>query len=175
MPKCQVSFFVGSLVSSSKISAQILGAFFSKLGWFPRCRSAGVNFFSVFLCQSCRDIWRGILVKISVLRFPGFGGVRENFTKISRQKRCEKRKISRKFHSAGGATLSSFLPTLYSRSSLVKFSGPLRVEGLVGILHDVYCASQTAVGGLFLKKDETRSQLLATCHRKHKSQDFEIL
>ena len=25
----------------------------------------------------------------------------ENFTKISRQKQCEKRKISRKFHSAG--------------------------------------------------------------------------
>ena len=65
------------------------------------CRSAEVNFFSVFLCQSCREIWREILVKFSVLRFPGFGCATENFTKISRQKRCEKRKISRKFHSAG--------------------------------------------------------------------------
>ena len=29
-------------------------------------------------------------VKCSVLRFPGFGCARENFTKISHQKRCEK-------------------------------------------------------------------------------------
>ena len=40
-------------------------------------------------------------VKFSALRFPRFGCAAENFTKISRQKRCEKRKISRKFHSAG--------------------------------------------------------------------------
>ena len=40
-------------------------------------------------------------VKFSVLRFPGNGCATENFTKISRPKRCEKRKISRKFHSAG--------------------------------------------------------------------------
>ena len=40
-------------------------------------------------------------VKFSALRFPGFGFLTENFTKISRQKRCEKQKISRKFHSAG--------------------------------------------------------------------------
>ena len=65
------------------------------------CRSAEVKFSSVFLCQRCREIWREILVKFSVLRFPGFGCTAENFTKISRQKRCEKRKISRKFHSAG--------------------------------------------------------------------------
>ena len=65
------------------------------------CRSAEVKFFSVFLCQRCREIWREISVKFSVLRFPGFGFATENFTKISRQKRCEKRKISRKFHSAG--------------------------------------------------------------------------
>ena len=69
------------------------------------CRSAEVKFFSVFLCQRCREIWREIwreiLVKFSVLRFPGFGCATENFTKISRQKRCEKRKISRKFHSVG--------------------------------------------------------------------------
>ena len=67
----------------------------------PPCRSAEVRFFSVFLCQRCREIRREILVKFSALRFPGFGCATENFTKISRQKRCEKRKISRKFHSAG--------------------------------------------------------------------------
>ena len=65
------------------------------------CRSAEVNYFSIFLCQRCREIWREIMVKFSVLCLPGFGCARENFTKISRQKRCEKRKISRKFHSAG--------------------------------------------------------------------------
>ena len=54
------------------------------------CKSAEVKFFSVFLCQRCREIWREILVKFSVLRFPGFGRGTENFTKISRQKRCEK-------------------------------------------------------------------------------------
>ena len=64
------------------------------------CRSAEVKFFSVFLCQRCREIWREILVKFSVLRFPGFGCATENFTKSSRQKRCAKRKISCKFHSA---------------------------------------------------------------------------
>ena len=37
------------------------------------CRSAELNFFSVFLCQRCREIWCEILVKFSVLRFPGFG------------------------------------------------------------------------------------------------------
>ena len=65
------------------------------------CRSAEVKNFSVFLCQRCREIWREVLVKFSALRFPGFGCATENFTKASRQKRCEKRKISRKFHSAG--------------------------------------------------------------------------
>ena len=65
------------------------------------CRSAEVKFFSVFLCQNCREIWREILVKFSALRFPEFGCATENFTIISRQKRYEKRKISRKFHSAG--------------------------------------------------------------------------
>ena len=44
------------------------------------CRSAEVKFFSVFLCQRCREIWREILVKFSVLRFPGFGCATENFT-----------------------------------------------------------------------------------------------
>ena len=41
------------------------------------------NFFSVFLCQGCREIWREILVKFSVLRFPGFGcdgKFHQNFT-----------------------------------------------------------------------------------------------
>ena len=59
-----------------------------------------VIFFSVLLCQRCRKIWREILVKFSALRFPGFGCATENFTKISRRKQCEKRKISLKFHSA---------------------------------------------------------------------------
>ena len=63
----------------------------------PPCRSAEVKFFSVFLCQRCREIWREILVKFSVLRFPGFGCATENFTKISRQKRCEKRKFHANF------------------------------------------------------------------------------
>ena len=54
------------------------------------CRSAEVKFFSVFLCQRCREIWREILVKFSALHFPRFGCAAENFTKISRQKRCEK-------------------------------------------------------------------------------------
>ena len=74
------------------------------------CRSAEVNFSSVFLCQRCREIWREILVKFSVLRFPGFGCATENFSKISRQKRCEKRKISRKFHSAGAIRHQSIPP-----------------------------------------------------------------
>ena len=63
---------------------------------------------SVFLCQRCRELWREILVKFSVLRFPRLGCATENFTKVSRQKRCEKRKISRKFHSAGGAVLKIY-------------------------------------------------------------------
>ena len=48
------------------------------------CRSAEVKIFSVFLCQRCREIWHEIiiLVKFSVLRFPGFGCAREKFTKI---------------------------------------------------------------------------------------------
>ena len=47
------------------------------------CRSAEVKFFSVFRCQRCREIRREILVKFSVLPFPGFGCATENFTKIS--------------------------------------------------------------------------------------------
>ena len=61
---------------------------------------AEVIFFSVFLCQRCREIWREIFFA-TVLRFPGFGCARENFTNMSRQKQCAKRKISGKFHSAG--------------------------------------------------------------------------
>ena len=34
-------------------------------------------------------------MKFSMLRFPGFGCMTENFTKISRQKQCEK---NGKFH-----------------------------------------------------------------------------
>ena len=58
-------------------------------------RSAEVNIFSVFLCQRRREIYYLILVKFSVLRFPGFGCARENFTKISRQKQGVK---NGKFH-----------------------------------------------------------------------------
>ena len=61
------------------------------------CRSAEVKIFSVFLCQRCREIWREILAKFSMLRFPGFGCATENFTKSSRQKRCEKRKFHANF------------------------------------------------------------------------------
>ena len=64
-------------------------------------QKCGSENFPRFLCQRCRELWRKILVKFSVLRFPGFGCARENFTNTSRQKRCGKRKISRKFHSAG--------------------------------------------------------------------------
>ena len=46
------------------------------------CRSAEVKNFSVFLCQRCREIWREILVKFSLLDFPGFGCPRESFAKI---------------------------------------------------------------------------------------------
>ena len=42
------------------------------------CRSVEVKFFSVFLCQRCCEIWCEILVKFSVLRFPGIGCAREN-------------------------------------------------------------------------------------------------
>ena len=48
------------------------------------CRSVEVKFFSVFLCQKCREIWREFLVKFFALRFPGLGCAAENFTKISR-------------------------------------------------------------------------------------------
>ena len=39
--------------------------------------------------------------EFSVLRCPGFGCATENFINISHQKRCEKRRIPREFHSAG--------------------------------------------------------------------------
>ena len=80
------------------------------------CRSADVKIFYVFLCQRCREVWREILVKFSVLRFPGFGCATEKFTKISCQKRCEKRKISRKFHSAGAALIFCVLVSAFCTS-----------------------------------------------------------
>ena len=47
------------------------------------CRSAKVKISSVFLCQiKVSWIWREILVKFSVLRFPGFGCARENSPKF---------------------------------------------------------------------------------------------
>ena len=49
------------------------------------CRSAEVKYFSVFLCQRCREIWREILVKFSEQRFPGFGCATENFTSKLRE------------------------------------------------------------------------------------------
>ena len=72
------------------------------------------QFFSVFLCQRCREIWREILVQVSMLHFPGFGCPRENFTQTSRQKRCEKRMISRNFHSAGAWRCKNLVPVTLS-------------------------------------------------------------
>ena len=60
----------------------VLGRFsavFSRAATLQKC---GVKFFSVFLCQKCHEIWHEILVKFSVLHFPGFGCPRENFTKF---------------------------------------------------------------------------------------------
>ena len=104
------------------------------------CRSAEVKFFSVFLCQRCREFWREILVKFSALRFPGFGCATENFTKISRQKRCEKRKISRKCHSAGAqrwnfesqiATRRTvFWPATHESHWLLSFGVPSNMQRL---------------------------------------------
>ena len=54
----------------------------------------------------CREIWREILVKFSALRFPGFGCATENFTKISRQKRCEKTENFTQSSLCRGAALS---------------------------------------------------------------------
>ena len=54
------------------------------------CRSAEVKIFSVFLCQRCREVWGEILVKFSVLRFPGFGvcdgKFHQNFTSKTARK-----------------------------------------------------------------------------------------
>ena len=77
------------------------------------CRSAEVKFFSVFLCQRCREIWREILVKFSALRFPGFGCATENFTKISRQKRCEKRKMGSQHPSPNVKHFCKFEPQIW--------------------------------------------------------------
>ena len=45
------------------------------------------DFFTVFLCQRCREIWREILVAISrVLRFPGFGCPNLGAKKNNKQK-----------------------------------------------------------------------------------------
>ena len=71
-------------------------------------QKCGSKFFSVFLCQRCREIWREILVKFSVLRFPGFGCARENFTKISRQKWCEKTENFTQISLCWGAALTLF-------------------------------------------------------------------
>ena len=70
------------------------------------CRSAEVKFFSVFLCQRCREIWREILVKFSALRFPGFGCAAENFTKISRQKTAWKTEKFTQISLCRGAVLT---------------------------------------------------------------------
>ena len=73
------------------------------------CRSAEVKFFSVFLCQRCREIWREILVKFSVLRFPGFGCAAENFTNISRQKTAWKTENFTQISLCRGAALHTLL------------------------------------------------------------------
>ena len=93
--------FRGFSVALICLEKQCLGVFHGFFVAFRNseqlpCRSAEVKNFSVFLCQRRREIWREILVKFSVLRFPGFGCATENFTKISHQKRCEKK--NRKFH-----------------------------------------------------------------------------
>ena len=66
------------------------------------CRSAEVKFFSVFLCQRCREIWREILVNFFRATFSRVwvcdGKFHQNFTSKTVWK---KQKISRKFHSAG--------------------------------------------------------------------------
>ena len=79
-------------------------------------------FFSAKL--RCREIWREILVKFSALRFPRFGCATENFTKSSRQKRCGKRKISRKFHSAEA-----------QRWGYVMYLAPMVPQGACGFAH----------------------------------------
>ena len=58
--------------------------------------------FSIFLCQKCREICREILVTFSTCYVLQGLGVRPlKYHRTSCQKRCEKRKCSRKFHSAG--------------------------------------------------------------------------
>ena len=47
--------------------------------------------------------------EISVLCFPGFGCATENFTKISRQKRCEKGKFHANFTLLGAALIKSLV------------------------------------------------------------------
>ena len=78
---------------------------FRKISGQLPCRSAEVKIFSVFLCQRCREIRREILVKFSVLRFPGFG--------------CANRKISPKFHVENGVKNGKFHAnfTLLGRSA----------------------------------------------------------
>ena len=103
------------------------GTFAGTLSEQLPCRSAEEKFLSIFLCQRCREIWREILEKFSVLRFPGFGCARENFTKISRQKRCEK---NGKFHAnftllgRSAETLVKVMGVLVNRTSRVHQSSP---------------------------------------------------
>ena len=59
-------------------------------------QKCGVKIFSIFLCQRCceirREIFRATFSRVWMSEA-------DNFTKASRQKRCEKQKISSKFHS----------------------------------------------------------------------------
>ena len=68
------------------------------------CRSAEVNFFAVFLCQRCREIWREILVNFSCYVFQGLG---------------VRWKISPKFHVKNGVKNGKFHAnfTLLGRSA----------------------------------------------------------
>ena len=88
------------------------------------CRSAEVKFFSVFLCQRCREIWCKILVKFSALRFPGFGCATWNFTKFSPQKRWKTRKFHANFTLLGrSADNYPLIRKYYENNSLVIFDG----------------------------------------------------
>ena len=104
------------------------------------CRSAEVKIFSAFLCQRCREIWREILVKFSALRFPGFGRATENFTKISRQKRCEKTENFMQISLCWGGALIRFPwrgDARESRYTSEKGPAPptLEISALKGVSH----------------------------------------
>ena len=111
------------------------------------CRSAEVKIFSVFLCQRCREIWCEILVKFTALRFPGFRCATENFTKISRQKRWEKKENFTQISLCRGAALSKS-GHLRSRRDRILLTPPLpcttrAVLTIVSQLRNAYLDAHT--------------------------------